>query len=744
MRLLSLSLLLTLALISCRKKEWDAFYGRPDALASPIYTRLEEEGNFKTLLSLIDKSGYRQTLEDGAGYWTFFAPNDEAFNTYFQDKQIAGVDAIDAVTARAMVQYLLVYNSFEKDRLDDYQASENNTGWTPDIAFRRRTAYYTGFYKDTSATGPVVAIAANRNNIASSLTGNYISSDYNNKYITYFTDAFMTSAALTATDYNYFYPNSQYNGFNVAEAKVVKADIAAENGVIHEVDKVITPLLSIDEYIRTKPEYSSFRAILNRLHANNTISFIYNADATRRYQVLSGKGDQVYVKVYSHLLAFSPNNENFLKLGDNDGQKDCWTMFIPNNQAVDSYIKNTLCEYYPSLDEMPIGIIIDFLNAHMFQTAVWPTKFATSRNLFAEPARFDANADVFDKKILSNGIVYGTNKISEADVFSTVFSKAYLNPKYTFMTRLFNTSGLRLLIAKSTVPVNIILIPDQVFLDAGFTYNVNQNQFLYNGSTNGVPDRLDRIIRTCVFFGSYKNMTEDLSGSGIAKSGDADGEGDFIRFSNNTIVTAGLEDLGLTAKVDSIKTATNGKVYFVNNLLRYSENGIGYHLQKLGADADSPFNYFWRLLSGNALVYAPSTMQIVGLTGFSTIFVPTNTAIMQAVKDGILPGNVTTGAPNFAPSAPADVDMVRKFLQYHFLATHTAVTDDVVSPTAFETALKNDVGTALKVQVNNSTNALSLVDNYGRTANVIVAQSNNLSSRGLIHLVDNYLKYNDQ
>lgn len=743
MRVLSLLILLTLVLISCRKKEWDAFYGRPDGLESPIYGRLQERGNFSLLLKLIDKSGYKETLESGAGYWTFFAPNDAAFFAYFTDKGISGIESINETTARAMVQYMLVYNAFEKDRLDDYQASENNTGWTPDIGFRRRTAYYTGFYKDTSASGAVMAIAANRNNIASSLTGNYISADYNNKYITYFTDAFMASASLTASDYQYFYPNSTYSGFNVLEAKVVTANIAAENGVIHELDKVISPLTSIDEYIRTRPEYSSFRAILNRLYTNNIVSFIYNADATRRYQVISGKNDQVYVKVYSHLLSYAPNNENFLKLGDNDGQKDCWTMFIPNNQAVDNYVKNTLCRYYPSFEEMPVGIIVDFLNAHLFPTVVWPSKFATSRNSFAEPARFDPVVNVFDRKILSNGIVYGTNKVSEADVFSTVFSEAYLNPRYTFMTRLFNTIGLRLLIAKSNVPVNIMLIPDQAFLDAGFTYNVNQSQFLYNGSTNGVPDRLERIIRSTVFFGAYKNMSNDFSGSGIVKTGDADGEGDYIKYNNFTIATAGLEDSSQVARIDSIKTASNGKVYFVNRLLRYSENGIGFHLSKLGSSASSPFNYFWQLLLNNTLSYTAATNQIIGLTGFSTIFVPTNTAVQRAVDDGLLPKNTSTGGPNFNPTTPADIDRVRKFLQYHFLATHTAVPDDVIFPGSFETALKNDQGTALRLQINNSANALSVVDAFGRTANVIIAQSNNLSNRSVIHLIDNYLKYND-
>ncbi|WP_040679929.1 fasciclin domain-containing protein [Niabella aurantiaca] len=742
--LLLFLLLPALLAVSCRKKEWDAFYGRPGTLPPPIYQQLAGKGNFNHLLALIDKSGYRETLESGAGYWTLFAPNDAAFETYLTDNKITDIAAIDAPTARAMVQYMLVYNAFQKDRLDDYQASENNTGWTLSTAFRRRTAYYTGFYKDTSATGPVMAIATNRNNTAGSLTGNYVSADYNNKYLTYFTEDYMSRANLSAADYNYFYPNSQYTGFNVAQAKVVTADIPAENGVIHEIDKVITPLQSIDEYIRTRPEYSSFRAMLNRLFINNTVQFIYNEEVTKRYQVLTGSGNQVYVKVYSPLLAYAPNNENFLKIGDNDGQKDCWTMFAPNNAATDAYLKNTLLKYYPSLDSVPVSIIADFLNAHMFPTAVWPSKFASTVNTFSEPARFDLHTDVIEKKILSNGIFYGTNKIEQADIFSTVYGEGYLNPRYTFMTRLFNTSGLKFLIAKSNIPVNIFLVPDAVFLAAGFTYNSNQSQFLYKGSTNGVPDRLDRIIRTCVFFGNYKPETDDLSGSAVVKSGDADGEGEYIKFNNYKIVTAGLEDAGLEATVDSVKTSANGKVYYLDNIPLYSENGIGYHLGNLGDAVASDFNYFWQLMRNAAGVFSQTTNQIVGLTGYSTLFVPTNAAIQQAVDDGLLPRVSSTGAPNFKPSAPADVEKVRKFLYYHILATHTAVPDGNTDAAMYDTYLKNSIGTTLKVRVENYKNAMNILDDYGRTAHVIMAQSNNLSNRCVIHLIDNYLKYNDQ
>lgn len=737
-----------LVFAGCRKKAWDEFYNRPDTLAAPIYKQLDSKGNFKSLLALIDKGGYKQVLTLGGGYWTMFAPNDEAFEKYFKDKGIAGVNAIDSLTARAMVQYCLVYNSFEKDRLDDYQATANNQGWTPSVAFRRTTAYYTGFYKDTGINNkPVMAIASNRNNITGSLTGNYITGDDNNKYITYFTDDYFKTAGISASDYNYFYPSSTYTGFNVAEAKVVTKDIPAENGVIHEIDRVINPLQSIDEYIRTKPEYSSFRALLNRMYINNTIQFIYNSDASHRYQVLSGKNDSVFVKAYSPLLSFSPNNENFLKVEDNDGQKDCWTMFIPNNAAVDNYVKNVLCEYYPSLDQMPMDIIADFLNAHMFATAVWPSRFAVTRNKFAEPARFNPVTDVFDRKILSNGIVYGTTKVEEADVFSTVYSKAYLNPGYTLMTRLLNVTGLKLLIAKSNVPVNVFLISDKSFTAAGFSYNESKDQFEYkpaggSATTNGVYDKLTRIAATCVFFEPYKSFVQNLSGADIVKSGDAGTEGDYIKFNNNTIVTGGLLDAGTTVVVDSVKTASNGKVYFISDVLIYSEKPVGTHVKNLGAATTSEFNYFWQYLS-NSSIYNATTTEIVGLTGFNTVFVPNNAAIVKAVNDNLLPGTGTF--PNKVPSFnPADVngkELVRKFLQYHILSSHTVVPDGIVSG-RFDTYLKDALGNSVKINISNSKGAMNILDNNNRTSNVIMAQSNNLSNRCVIHLLDDYLKYN--
>jgi uncharacterized surface protein with fasciclin (FAS1) repeats len=645
------------ALFACKKK-FDEYYERPDNLEPPIYQQLQSKGKFKTFLAVIDKSGYKPTLS-AAGYWTIFAPNDSAFQTYFTANNLS-IDKLDSARARAMVQYMLVYNAFEKDRIDDYQSS---AGWLPDDAFRRRTAYYTGFYDDAMQNGTVVkTIQSNRN------SGVYVATDNNNKYIPYFTDIYFNGRGLTASDYNYFYPNSQYAGFNVAEAKVVTKDIAAENGVIHEIDRVLTPLPSIDEYLRSKPEYSEFKKLFDKY----LVSFISNSDATNKYRLLTGDNNQVYVKVYSTGLAFSPNNENYLKLQDNDAQQNSWTMFVPKNDALLDYEKNVLLEYYQSFDNTPTSIILDFLNAHMWQTQVWPSKFNSTFNFVGEEARFNPQTDVFDRKILSNGMFYGTNKVQEANVFSTVYSRAYLDPKFSIMTRLLNTD-LKFTVTNPKAKFTLFMMSDEVLRAAGYNYEINSNTYTCttcgSATSENIRQNLLRILNTSVIPEDLSN----LSGSGIAEAYN----NEYIKWDNNQIITAGTDDANDVVTVDSVRNTKNGKVYYLNGLLSFSTVNVGTHIKNLGGSsaAASDFYYFSQFLVGSPSIYNSATGEINGMTpgNLYTVFVPSNNAIMQAVKDGVLPGNTTTGVPKLTGWTDQEKEKVSAFILYHVLVKKTLV-----------------------------------------------------------------------
>jgi uncharacterized surface protein with fasciclin (FAS1) repeats len=731
-------LLSVITIASCNKK-FDEYYQRPANLEPPIYQQLQAKGNFKNLLAAIDKAGYKRTLS-GAGYWTFFAPHDSAFQVYFKERNISGIDQLDSAACQKIVTYCLVYNAFKKERIGDYQS---NTGWVPDLAFRRRTANYVGVYngKDTSGTS-IKVINSNRNNNGSTY---YVDADNNNKFIPYFVDNFMAAKALTSTDYNYFYPNTPYTGFNVVDAIVTEKDIAAENGVIHVVNKVVTALPSLDEYLESKPEYSEFRKLFDKF----LVQYVLNSTVTEKYQAINGGSDDIYTKVFNSSLAFSPNNENYLKLQDNDGQNDMYTMFVPTNDVLLNYINKVLLEHYTSLDQMPVNIIYDFVNAHLWQKAVWPSKFNSTFNFLGEEARFDPNTNIVDEKILSNGIFYGTNKVQEANVFSSVYGKAYLDPRYSMMTALLNLD-LKFQISNIRQNYTLFLISNDEFNAAGYfsdptVSNIVSQQWRYTppggGTTLSASSALVRLQRILNLHVIPEVDVTSTAGSGVAMSYG----GEFVKYNSNKVVAAGNVVNNNPANVTETKKAKNGSVHYLDDLLTFSENTIGNDIIKLGGSSTaSPYYDFAQYLL-NAAIFNKSTGDILNVAAGTsyTVFIPDNNAIVKAVNDGLLPGTGTAPnkVPNFKPSSAAEKQLVENFIYFHILNKKTVATDGKESG-SYETLFKDKNGDATKIFVNNLVpNAMSLTDMESRISNIILASSNYLSNRCVIHLIDNYLKY---
>ena len=734
-------------LFSCKKKVND-FYNPPANLEPPVYQQLQAKGKFTQFLSLIDKAGYKQTLNT-AGYWTIFAPTDSAFQTdieftaFLQSKGVSSISAIDSVTARSIVQYLLVFNAFNKDRLDDYQS---NLGWINNSAFKRRTAYYTGFYNDTTSAGqPVIAIASNRNNQNSATGGTpyYVSSDNNNKYIPFFTSDFLANSGLSSSDYNYFYPTTTFSGFNVANARVTERDIAAGNGVIHIIDRVVTPLASLDQFLKSKAQYSEFRNLFERY----MVLFIQNADATHRYQVLTGKDSTVSVKVYSSLLSFSPNNENFFKLQDNDSQRDGWSMIAPQNDSLLKYINTVLLENYPSVNSLPLNIIADFLNSHMWQTTLWPSKFSNTPNSLVEPAHVDFQSNIIDKKILSNGIFYGSNKVNEPNVFSSVYGKAYLNPKFSLMTRLLD-NDLKTVITNPNAKYTVFMMPDTILRARGYDYNSNTNLFTFNGLLNGHDsNRLNllRILNSSVVETPNGELdalgTTGFSGTGAVSTFG----GEVIKYNGNQIISAGTFDRNLIVTTDSFKTAKNGRVIYLNNLLYFTNLQIGNHLQTLGTAPGSEYNLFWNYMKKSA-AYDSVLFTILGTStgSFYTIFAPNNNAIRQAITDGLLPG--TPANPNFNPTLVADKLLVANFILYHVVDKTTIIADKKTIG-FFPTLLRSGNGDPFTINIQYPGNVFEVSDQFNvRKAHLLngatnQTSSNQLSNRTVIHLIDNYLRH---
>lgn len=697
----------SLMLFTACEKEFDEYYKRPDWLEDPLYQQLAARGNFTHMLACIDKAGYKHTL-NAAGYFTLFAPNDDAFEAYFEKQKVSGIEEIDSTAAQELLSYLLVYNAFKKDQLSDYQS---NDGWVADQAFKRRTAYYIGVYNEMVNGHTMTITPSNRNG------DSYVFGDNNNKYIPFFEDAYMSNHNLDASDYEYFYDKA-YTGFQVAGASVITANILAENGVAYEIDEVINTLPSLDEYLTQHDQYSLFKS----LYEDFMVTYRSNPDITNRYRVLTGSNDSVYVKYYNSALAYSLNNENFLKEEDNDGQSDGWTLFAPENAVLSQYIQQTLLEHYASLETMPRDIIIDFLNAHMWQTTVWPSKFKNTYNFYGEEARFDAQADVTDAQVLSNGFFYGTSRVQESNLFTTVYGKAYLNPEYSMMIRALG--DLKYTISNPNVQFTVFMMADSVMSKAGFSYNITRSEWEYQGSGVQAAERLRRDLALHIAI-TFNGELNDLSGDGIVETYN----GEYIKYKDGQVYAAGNRDNQEMVSILGQEETLNGRVYYTDKLLVYSEKLLGLHI------AEFPeFERFFQYLN-NATIYNAGTGEIEGtsLGNFYTAFIPTNEAIEQAVADGYLPAEVS-------PSDNADKQHIANFIRYHILANKTIIPNGVEAG-IFETLQKNIEGDVSNIRVFNQEGLLQVQDNFGTTATVVNANSNKLANFAILHQIDTYLKY---
>ncbi len=712
-------------LTACNEK--DEYYKRPGWLEPPIYSQLEKKGNFSSFLSCIDKAGYRDVL-DRSGYFTVFAPTDDAFASFLAENSLTSVDDIDTLTARKIVRYAMVYNVYTSDKLDDYQ-STNLQGWLEDIAFKRKTAYYKWVY-DEEVNGEMVKIIDINGAVQIPPGSAFNVDDNNNKHIPYFTSSFMTGKNLSAYDYNYFFPQSALTEFNVVNARVLEKDVLAENGVIHVVDKVILPLPSLEDCLASNSEYSLFKDVIDKYLKEY---FEAPADILAKFESYAGIKADVYIKHYPY-LNYPPNCENFLKYGggeEYDAQIDGWTLFAPTNDAVQEFFDVKFLKYYKTLDNMSPEIISEFINAHLFRTTVWPSKFATTTNYYGEEARFDAESDVIEKKFGSNGIFYGVNKIQETDAFYTILGDIILDPNYSLMMQALLTTELYYVVKNASIKMTVFMIPNAVFDTLGFEYDPARNTWNLDNPALGTQAvfGLNRLLNLHVVLNKEITDLNNMYRTFVKTYND-----EYIGYGFGLIWSSG-NSASESVLPSNRKTTSNGISYVINNALKYSVENVGAHIEGKPA-----FNLYYQYLQKSAatfegFVYNSTTKAITNISqnDNNTILIPNDTAMQAAVRDSLLPSLQIGWNENH-------LTQVLNFISYNMVAKIIVVNDGEVTGER-ETWYKTVEGKTY-LTVNNQGGALSLTDRKGRTANVDNSPSSYiLANRAIILLTDNYLSY---
>jgi len=110
--------LLGLLLLGCDPElKREDKYARPEWLAGKVYTQLLDQPDLSTFTLCVELAGY-DTIIDRSGSYTIFAPDNDAFATWFQQHPVYNVvEDIPYKELDNLVKYHMVQNPWSKIQL---------------------------------------------------------------------------------------------------------------------------------------------------------------------------------------------------------------------------------------------------------------------------------------------------------------------------------------------------------------------------------------------------------------------------------------------------------------------------------------------------------------------------------------------------------------------------------------------------------------------------------------------------
>ena len=434
------ALLLGATVASMQSCKDDVLTGQPDWLGNSIYERLQEEGQYSTVLRLIDDLNQREVLGH-TGSKTLFVASDSAYREWFKGNDW-GVTAYEQLTT-AQKKLLLNNSMINNAYLIELMSNVAGTPPVEGMAMRRETAVslYDSIYIMSPAEMPGTKGWAELKNRGKKVP---IMKDATTPPMIHFLPAYMTFNKITSEDLAIL-TNGQATSANEAWVngkKVIERDITCKNGYVQKVDGVIESSPNMAEILRQHPQMSRWSQLVSRFSAP-----YYNATATREYNRIYNNEDSVFSMRYfskrsvggtalSMLpdgttqapaqLSFDPgwNHYMYANTMGYDLHYDAGAMIVPTNEALDEWWNGDgrdLQDEYKEWDSIPDATLAKLINVNMLDvfSETVPSKFGTILN-DAKDVLGITKADVDSCFMGCNGVVYLVNKVFTPAEYSSV------------------------------------------------------------------------------------------------------------------------------------------------------------------------------------------------------------------------------------------------------------------------------------------------------------------------------------
>ncbi len=584
--LLLLSMLFLL--FGCEKFSEHEKFQRPAWLPGKLYTTISVQENLTLFKECLQLTGL-DTIMDVSGNWSIFAPTDEAMQQYLSENQYAGVSDIPLDELERITEFHIVQNPWSFEQLQSLSAY----GWRT----RNDAKVYSYAYKrQTILQNPVEKYWIRKNRDQEMIVMDSIGSDrykkvyvQSRKNVPIFYDEFLNVNGITSGDFN-FYFDRPYEPGNVyyGGAKIVASDIFAENGFLHIIDRVVSPMLNAQELLERELPNESYKLFLEHVfwyyptfEANMTAT--YNQPEAR----MGGLADTIWDLNY-HELAFAPHKERIGVEGPEINET--WVrhngLYVPTDDAFRKFIDDilTVKSGYPHWTDsysLPKDIVDLIIGRHFKANSIYPST-NIYRNIFKEDGGFKQSEDaIIRKEFGSNCTFIGLDAYIPDRLFTSVTGPVFCRPNFSFFRLALLYAGIEDDIANYDGELYFFPIPDYALRsDSSLLLNwIDRDNNIYNFVAYNRQRRQIEYQSP----GAVRNRILNQVGTAMPNGS---GDKEFIRTLRGNIITWDHSTNTIQGRLpstfgysgDSIMTvspdpleepADNGNVWRVNHWFRF-------------------------------------------------------------------------------------------------------------------------------------------------------------------------------
>lgn len=645
----------------------DVLEGQPSWLGNSIYERLQNYGNYKYTIRLIDDLGQTAVL-NRTGSKTLFVADDAAFEEFFKsnDWGVRRYEDLSNGQKKILLNSAMVNNAYLIELLSNLQGNPPQEG----LCMRRETAV--SVLDSVSRIMPADMPATEYwDKYRGNGKGIVLLQDNTGKPMIHFLPAYMQYNKITSNDLSILTNGASQSTSDswVNGKKVIESDITCKNGYLHKVDGVMVQSDNMAQIINNHANMSTFARMINRFSAP-----YYDDAATKEYNRLYNNSDSVFTLKYFSAsgntgyygaqklgevssdpnginveakLLFDPGWNQYFPSGssDKDLHYDCGAMLVPSNQALEAWWNaggKVLQDMYGSWDNVPVKVLVKLLNIGMINSfsETVPSKFENIVDNTTKVSIGITPADVDSCFMGCNGVVYLTNKVFPPADYSSVSFPALVNEKtmnviYWGISSIPNNSFEPYLNSMDSyysffIPTNTAMLEyvdpcsygntTQVLYQFYFdndSKTVKAHRYKYDLANHSIGESLTDATDSQV-----QNRLVDMINNLIVVGNVEDGKvfyktksGGYLKIANagkagSMTVAGGLQvEQGNALKIESITDKSkdgNGKSYILNEAMPMTSQKSAYAILK----AHPEFSRFYELIAGSGSVSTKDALMI--------------------------------------------------------------------------------------------------------------------------------------